>query len=214
MNAPPKKTRGKQKRGELTKVSLIRAAMKAVQADSIFGLRFSQVARIAGVPQPLVDYHFKDLETLLLAMVTYGIMQLKEAQTVALEKNSTDPRKAFEAYMRVPFELAQSDPEYRAVWTSYSHLASTHKAIAELHKSIRTAGVERITLMLQAILLTERRSAGTPGVTTNQVANAIQGLLTGCASLALPDGGDYKRMADIAIAASYQLIEMNFPRAT
>ncbi len=73
--------------------------------SNLYSLRFSQIAKRAGVPQALMDYHFPSQEALLRDMVDAELEKFLLAVIEALEKNVKNPRKALEAYIRVCLNL-------------------------------------------------------------------------------------------------------------
>jgi AcrR family transcriptional regulator len=189
------------------------AAVKALAESNIFSLRLSQVAKVAGVPQSLVDYHFKSLEDLVMMMVLYQLNKLKQYSIEAIERNSTDPRKAMAAYIHAPFELAGSDKGFRTVWASYYHLATVHPQFAQLNRMVREGGQDRIQMLVQNIVVREGRAIEVPRQTTSRIASAIQGLITGCAIIASAEtDGDFATMAKVTSATVDQLIDSTFPK--
>ncbi len=204
-----KKTRPKQERGLRTRETLLLAAIEALTQSHIYGFRFSQVSKIAGVPQPLIDYHFPSLEALLTEMVTHQLEKLKNLSVEAIEANAAKPRKALEAYIRVVFELAGSDAGFRAVWSSYYHLTTVNKNFAAFNRVVRQTGNERLAMLITAVIQTEKLK-GKPR-TINDVATCVQGIITGYGFMASAETeGDFKAMADLAVKASFQLLEVNF----
>lgn len=207
------KKRPKQERGNLTRQKLIRAAVDSLSESNVYSLRFSQIAKRAGVPQALMDYHFPSQEALLRDMVDQELEKFLVMVIEAIEKNVAHPRRALDAYIRVVFDLAEKDEGFRAVWSAYYHLTSVSKPFADLNRHVRKLGHERILTLLKAVLQSENRQNRTRGKTLNEVATAIQGLITGYGFMAASEtGGDFSALADLAVRAAFQLMEANFPR--
>ena len=204
--------RPRQKRGVETREALVVAAVEALLQSDVYGLRLSQVAKIAGVPQSLVDYHFREFEELLMAMVLYQLGKLKRASIEAIERNSVDPRKALNAYIYAPFELAKDDRGFCAVWSSYYHLAVLHRSFGDLNRGVRETGHDRIQMLVQNILVRESRITSAPRTKTSEVASGIQGLITGCGFIALAEtGGDFLALAEVVVQNANRLIDASFP---
>ncbi len=211
--APRVRTRPNQRRGQNTREKLVLAAVRALSENNIYGFRLSHVAKIAKVPQPLVDYHFESLEALLMAMVLFQLQKLKTLSIEAIEKNSMDPRQALAAYIRVPFELSSTDHGFRAVWSSYYHLAVVSRPFADLNKGVRETGHDRIQMLIQNIIVREARTTKAPRHLTSEVATAIQGLITGCGFMASAEtGGNFKLAAEIVVNSANQLIDGHFSK--
>ena len=207
-----KKTRPKQERGIRTRETLLLAAIQSLLDSNIYGLRFAQISKIAKVPQPLIDYHFPSLEALLTEMVAYQLEKLKTLSVEAIEKNASSPRKALEAYIRVPFELGEKDAGFRAVWSAYYHLTAVNKNFADFNRGVRKLGQERLGMLVAAVVQSEKRKNATSVRLITETATNIQGIITGYGFMAgaETDGG-FKNLRDLAVKASFQLLELNFP---
>ena len=207
-----KKTRPKQERGLRTRETLLQAAIQSLTESHIYGLRFSQISKIANVPQPLLDYHFPSLEALLVDMVGYELEKLKNLSVDAIEKNASHPRKALSAYIRVVFELAEADAGFRAVWSSYYHLTTVNKDFAAFNRGVRQTGNERLVTLVLAVIKDENRMNAGKGRRVQETATCIQGLITGHGFMAASESdGDFKALADLSVKAAFQLLEANFP---
>src|SRR4051812_2649581 len=94
----PKQSRPPQERGRKTREVLLLAAIQSLVESSVFGLRYSQIAKAAKVPQPLLDYHFPSMESLLTEMVSHELEKLKLKSLENIQNFATKPRKALAAY--------------------------------------------------------------------------------------------------------------------
>lgn len=207
-----KQERPKQERGKRTRENLLQAAIQSLVENNIYGLRFAQISKIAEVPQPLMDYHFPSLEALTMEMITSQIDRLKMASLEAIQKNQNKPRKMLEAYIRANFELGESDPGFRAVWSMYYHLASVNKPVAEFNHQIRRVGGERLTQLILNIVVSEGRKHSTSQKLALDTATSMQGIIVGFCFVAGGDPSlDFKGLADLAVKASFQVLEANFP---
>lgn len=207
-----KKSRPKQERGIRTRETLLKAAIQSLTESHVYGLRFAQISKIAKVPQPLLDYHFPSLEALLTEMVAYELEKFKNLSVEAIEANAAKPRRALEAYIRVGFQLAQEDAGFRAVWTAYYHLTTVNKNFAAFNRTVRQTGHQRIMALVGAVAQSEKRkNAGSPKPIAETATN-IQGIITGYGFMAAAEtDGEFKALADLAVKASFQLLEANFP---
>lgn len=178
------KSRGRQERGLKTYETLVKCAIKILANADMGQLRFSQISKITKIPQPLIDYHFPTLQSLQLAMVQHEFQKILSVSLEAIEKNQKNPRKALEAYISAPFELAKTDREFCAVWTGYYHLVTIHKEIAMFNSAVQTNGRERITNMINSIVVAERLQFQ-KNKTASEIASSIQGIVTGYSFMAI-----------------------------
>lgn len=173
-----------QSRGLKTRERILVVAMDCLLKYHVHGLRYSQIAKDAGVAQPLMDYHFPSLEALLLEMIQIELAKLRDLSTEAIEKNARSPRKALAAYISAPFELAERDPYFRAVWSAFYHLASTNPEFGEMNRNIQAIGRQRITQLIRAVLAQGLGKRGKLSETKLQeLAAGVQGIITGYAFL-------------------------------
>jgi AcrR family transcriptional regulator len=159
-----------------------------------------------------MDYHFPSLEALLMEMITYQLDKYKIASLEAIQTYQNKPRKMLEAYIRVTFELSGSDAGFRAVWSSYYHLATVNKNFADFNRAVRRTGNERLVQLVSAVIEAEKHRHSTSAKLVQETATAIQGIITGYGFMAAAESsGDFKGLADLAVKASFQVLEANFP---
>ncbi len=205
--------RAPQERGRKTRELLIQAAIASLVETGVHGLRFSQIAKLAGVPQPLIDYHFPSMEGMLMEMIQHMVEKLKLRSIEAIQANSSKPRKAFEGYIRAPFILGAEERGFLAVFSAYYHLATIDKKFADINRGVRGLGHERHSACIVAILNAEKKSHLTSKhKLISDVATQIQGLTTGYVIVASSESeGNFKTLADLAVKASFQILDTNFP---
>jgi AcrR family transcriptional regulator len=209
----PTQTRGPQQRGLKTRDAIVLAAIESLIDSNIYGLRFSAVSKLAKIPQPLMDYHFPSLESLILAMTNHAIEKLRNLSVEAIMKDVHIPRKALEGYVRAPFELAAKDKGFRAVWTSYYHLATVNKTFGDFNKTIRQTGTERIANLLLALLNHENRAQAKGALSIPELAASVQGCITGHSITATAEtDGDFAGLAKLCNLAISAMIDINFPK--
>ena len=209
---PKRPAKPGQARGKRTRENLIQVAIQSLCESHVHGLKFSQISKIAQVPQPLVDYHFPSMEALLGEMVAHQLERLKVISEEAITKHPKNPRKALTAYIRAPFDLGQNDQGFRAVWSCYYHLATVNKAFAEFNRGVRIHSDKRLAALLTSIASAENRGERTNRKRIRATATCIQGIMTGFAYIAAAEsGGDFKGLGDLAVKAAQQIVDVNFP---
>lgn len=202
-----------QERGKRTRELLLATAIDSLANSNLYGLRFAQISKAANVPQALMDYHFPSLESLLIEMVSLELEKLKLYSLEAIQKYATKPRKALEAYIRAPFELAAADRGFCAVWSCYYHLATVNQTFADFNRGVRKMGNERILMLVIGVLNSENKSEYLSKTKlTQDVSTSLQALITGYGFMASADSDRrFKEFADLAAKAAAQILAANFP---
>ena len=203
-----KQKRKPQDRGLKTRERILEVAMDCLVDDNIHGLRFSHIAKKAKVAQPLMDYHFPNLEALLMEMVLLQVEKLRQLSTDAIEKNLGDPKKTLSAYIQAPFLLAEGDARFRAVWSCLYHLASVNPRFSNLNIGFRKIGRERITTLIKANLPIDAAKGKKMQDRIDSAALAIQGLITGLSFMAGTDPAvNYRDFSRLASQVSQKIID-------
>lgn len=185
---------------------MLDAAVESLIQSNIHGLKYSQIAKSAGVTQALMGYHFPSLDELLFELVQMEIVKLKNISMESVERHMDNPAKALESYIRAPFVLAEKDPGFRAVWSCFYHLATIHPTFSDLNRSIRLMGRERI-LNLITMVLAKDKSLPKKMDQLGDLAVSVQGVITGYGFVASCEtDGQFKKMADLAVRASFALL--------
>lgn len=154
--AKKKQIRPRQQRGMQTYNTLITSALSLLAKNDLGQLRFAQLSKASKVPQSLIDYHFPSLEALHMAMIQYKMGQLFTLTIETLEKFKNNPRKSLEAYIKLPFQFAQSDEEFLAIWTAFYHLITVNSSIAHFNSTVQKNGHDRIMNIIRSILVEEK----------------------------------------------------------
>jgi AcrR family transcriptional regulator len=202
------KPRARQERGLKTYDKLVKCAIQLLAESDMGQLRFSQISKITKIPQPLIDYHFPTLQALQLAMIQHELKKILSVSLLAIEKNQKNPRKALEAYILAPFHLAQRDKEFRAVWTGYYHLVTIHREIAMFNSTVQTNGRERVTNLINSILVSERLYL-LKKKTAEDLSSSIQGIITGYSFMATTHiHGDFPFWAQKAVQDALALLDL------
>lgn len=208
-NQRAKKTpaRAQQLRSQKTRAKLLNAATECLVKYNVAGLRFSQIAKMAKVPQPLMDYHFPSLDFLMNEMVLQQLEKFRAVMVGPMEKYANNPKKALAAYIASPYALIEKDAGFRAVWTLFYHLASNHRGFADLNREVRKLGRERIMALVTMTLATERKKRAVTTQELSDYALQIQGIVIGFGFLAAAESDiDFKKVADASVDAAFKVL--------
>ena len=189
-----------------TREFLLDTAARALMEHGIHGLRYSQIAKMAEVPQPLMGYHFPTLESLMIELVQRQIIKLREVSTRATENYPQEPKRALEAYIRAPFELAAKDQEFRTIWMAFYHLSTFNNEFSEINRQVRNFGRERIRTLVTMTLAFEHRLPEKIKE-LEKLTLTVQGIITGLAIMAGTEaGGNFKNNADLAVQGCFEIL--------
>ncbi len=211
----PKNTahRMESHRGLKTRQKVLSVAGEIIAKEGVHNLRYSQIAKIAKIPQALLGYHFPNLEVLLMELTQGELEKLKQLSVENTEKSAHNPRKALEAYVRAPFELADKDKVFSSIWTAFYHLSAVNSEFSSLNLRIRSTGRERILNLITMVLATEGQLLGKKQISRDELINqsiAIQGIITGLCIMAMSEAhANFSKFADLAVNSCLHQLEIN-----
>jgi AcrR family transcriptional regulator len=201
--------RGPQERGLKTFDKIVTAAIELVSESDIGSVRFADISKKTKIPPPLVNYHFPSLQALQWAMIQHELQKLMELSLHAIESQQKKPRKALEAYILAPFNLAEKDMAFRAVWTGYYHLITVQEKVAMFNTSVQTTGHERIMNLLNALLISEKLKFK-KNKTAALLASTVQGIIAGYGiSAATHIKNDFRMWSRLAIDDITDLVALS-----
>jgi AcrR family transcriptional regulator len=183
------------------KQKIVQAAIHCFIKQGVSQAKMNEIAAFAGVDQPLIHYYFPTLDSLYAEVIQQVLESLKQATIDAITKNPKDVVKTLEDYLRVPFQWAHKNPGLASIWLYFYHLASYNPTFLQMNNAIRENGRSRITVIIYSGM--EKNIFSIPkGMTVNQVALNIQGLLTGNTIMSATENtGDWKKTAEETISA-------------
>lgn len=185
---------------------LLQTAAKSLVQNGVHGLRYSQIAKMADVPQPLMGYHFPTHDALMMEMIQVEVEKLRHLSTESIEKHSDSPAQALRAYIQTPFLLCKKDAQFRAVWTAFLHLTTVNRSFAELNRQLQSFGKERIRNLITLTLAMERKLPDSMAQ-LDSWSTAVQGVVTGMTIMVgtVPEG-DFEEMAEQAVHAAMAIL--------
>jgi AcrR family transcriptional regulator len=188
---------------------IVDAAARLFAKQGIVGTTFREIAKEAGVHQPLIGYYFPTFESLFMAVTEMILEDIRRQSIEAIEKAKVDPDKTLQDYIRAPLHWQKNRPEYRLLWTFFYHLCTYQPAFRELNNSIRKIGKERIMLLLykyqEALHLRLKKTW-----TMEQLALAIQTQMTGASVHAVTEKSDFDEVAKLCHLTINSLLESAF----
>jgi AcrR family transcriptional regulator len=181
---------GRQKSNSTAPSREIRIVEAAIRVYAKLGAGqagFSDIAKEARVPRPLVNYYFPTTHALQEAVVEVVLDSLKSAALVGLEKKWKDPLEAIVAFVDAYFDWAKKNRDLFSIWLYFYYLASFDPHFRKLNDRIRETGRDRIAALLYRAV-EERRLRLPKAATAPSLALAIQSALTGGFVMAFTEG--------------------------
>lgn len=148
------RTPRRQPRAADTRLRIIEAALRQFGAQGFEGAMTRDIARAAGVQQPLINYHFGSKEGLWRAAVTHVFAQLRASLAATLPGVATlAPRDAFAVVLRHFVHFTAEHPELvrlmikeatartpRLEWVVATHVRPTFEAVRALVRTVQRGG--------------------------------------------------------------------------
>jgi AcrR family transcriptional regulator len=144
----------RQPRSEDTRLRIIEAALRLFGAQGYDGAMTRDIARAAGVQQPLINYHFGNKEGLWRAAVSHLFGQLQASYADTLPGLARlDARQAFAVVLRQFVHFNAEHPELtrlmikeatahtkRLEWVVNTHIRPTFDAVLSLVRGVQQRG--------------------------------------------------------------------------
>lgn len=157
---------------------ILDAAILAYARSGVAQASFTQVAELAGVPRPLVNYYFPTSEALQEAVIGAVLERLKEAALFGIQENWDDPVRALVGYSESYFKWGVKNRDLVTIWIYFYYLASYSQSFRAMSDSSRQTGRERIASLIYRGV--ETGAFVVPkGLSVPVLALNVQGLLTG-----------------------------------
>jgi len=188
---------------------ILDAAIRLFTRQGVIGTTFREIAKEAGVHQPLIGYYFPTFNDLFKAVVEIILDDIKKASVEPLERPSADLREALHEYLRAPIVWRKRRPEFSSLWTFFYHLASYQPLFLQMNDVIRTTGRERISLLLYKFQ-EHYKFRLRNGWTIDQLAHAVQVQITGAAIHSVTESGEAEGMAELCEQAVNAILDSAF----
>jgi AcrR family transcriptional regulator len=185
---------------------IVETAIACFIKNGISDTRLSEIASLAKIDQPLINYYFPTLDSLYTEIVKVLLEDLANFSTKGFESNSADPIKIMTEYIRGPFEWSQTRKGYFSLWMYFYHLASYSESFTQLNTLIRENGRNRISMIIYKGL--EKGVFRLPSdLTVNEMAILIQGIISGNTILAGTEGGlKWNQVTELSIKTILNLL--------
>lgn len=122
------------------KDQIVRATVECITKYGYHNFSMQDVARTAGVSKGIIHYYFLNKDELMMSVLD---KVAGDIETVLASEMSTitDPRRKFEVFMEVAFDIVRSTKEYYQVnmdfWTQINQKEDVRKVIARHYAKFR-----------------------------------------------------------------------------
>lgn len=138
--------------------SLVEAAYATVLEDGLEGMTMARVSRRAGLSPGIVNYHFRDKDTLVIWVVRHALRLILEDAVRRLQA-ATTPRERISAVIAANFSERAFDRQTAASWVSFYAAVASNPEVARLQELVYRR--QRSNLVPALCALTTRARAAT-----------------------------------------------------
>ena len=138
--------------------SLVEAAYATVLEHGIDGMTMARVSRRAGLSPGIVNYHFRDKDTLVIWVVRHALRLILE-DAVRRLKAAAGPRGRISAVIAANFSDRAFDRPTAAAWVSFYAAVASNPEVARLQELVYRR--QRSNLVPALCALTTRARAAT-----------------------------------------------------
>ncbi len=132
---------------EVRRRQLIEATIDSIAERGFADTTLATVTRGARLSHGIVNYHFKNKETLFVETLGFLAREHYDHWHGAAEKAGPDPARQLAAIIEVDFERAIASPKKLAVWFAFWGQAKHRPAYLEIHNEFdkqRTGEINRL----------------------------------------------------------------------
>lgn len=132
-----------------TKETIMDAALKLYMEKGVAHTRFSDIAKLAGIEQNHLKYHYKSNDQLFMDVLAMATNSLQEETQAAIDfKKHKDIESMISAYAAVTFQWGKKNKSLRNLWLYLYYLSSVSDEYREINQKLRIVGRDRIRSML------------------------------------------------------------------
>jgi len=126
------------------KDQIVRATVDCITKHGYHNFSMQDVARIAGVSKGIIHYYFLNKDELMMSVLDKVAGDIEKVLASEME-STTDPRRKFEVFLEVCFDIVRSTKEYYQVnmdfWTQINQKEDVRRVIARHYAKFRDSAV-------------------------------------------------------------------------
>jgi AcrR family transcriptional regulator len=126
------------------KDQIVRATVDCITKHGYHNFSMQDVARTAGVSKGIIHYYFLNKDELMMSVLDKVAGDIEKVLASEME-STTDPRRKFEVFLEVCFDIVRSTKEYYQVnmdfWTQINQKEDVRRVIARHYAKFRDSAV-------------------------------------------------------------------------
>jgi len=135
-------------KGSARKQLIIDKAIHILWKQGVADLGYETLSQATGLARPHIKYYFDSKEALLLECFEYIAGQAQQLFQTHIESQHNWKERAL-AFAEASFLLAERHPDYVAVLILYYYYCCVNPKLAQVQKTVRTIGKNRLQSILQ-----------------------------------------------------------------
>lgn len=141
---------GKQRRGDNTKVRILKAGVESIAQHGIDNLTFEAVGTLVGMNRAQIRYHFREKEELVDRAIVYAIATAQQIVVSKLEK-ARDWKSQIHAIVHGFFDWVEHYPTHGSILLLLYYSASFNPKRKEFHTRMTGMGFNRTLAILKGV---------------------------------------------------------------
>ena len=126
------------------KDQIVRTTVDCITKHGYHNFSMQDVARTAGVSKGIIHYYFLNKDELMMSVLDKVAGDIETVLASEME-STTDPRRKFEVFLEVCFDIVRNTKEYYQVnmdfWTQINQKEEVRKVIARHYAKFRDSAV-------------------------------------------------------------------------
>jgi len=126
------------------KDQIVRATVDCITKHGYHNFSMQDVARTAGVSKGIIHYYFLNKDELMMSVLDKVAGDIEKVLASEME-STNDPRRKFEVFLEVCFDIVRSTKEYYQVnmdfWTQINQKEEVRRVIARHYAKFRDSAV-------------------------------------------------------------------------
>lgn len=143
-------------KGERKKMEIVAAAAKLFGEKGIDATGYDDLSKALNTTRSHINYHFKDRDDLLVAVIKYMMAQGHE-YTFQRLGGTIESKKLISSYLDGYYDFFVHHAHYRPVIVYFYYEATRPGILHDLQSSIRMQGQQRIQELLRQVLLSQNK---------------------------------------------------------
>lgn len=134
-------------KGTLKKFEIVQATIECIATIGFEKTTYEAIAKKIGTRRAHIAYYFKDKQDIFKACIKYIVSNYHNVSLDHVSK-ATSPKDKLLKYVEGPYIWSQKYPNELSSMLLFYYLCTVHNSYKKLHDNVRSAGIERIRIIL------------------------------------------------------------------